>query len=132
GERLAGRDLLLVVEDLRALLELGDVGGSLVVGRNRFADLLAVALRGFVELAGLDRRAEDVTEALAERERGARAGRQRHVVRHGSPQRDGRDVGDVARVVQDADDPGRPRVPRALQADALDQPGLGRAAGNGL
>src|SRR5204862_273161 len=61
GERLAGRDLLLVVEDLRALLELGDVGGGLVVGCNRFADLLAVALRGFVELAGLDRRAEDVT-----------------------------------------------------------------------
>ena len=107
------------------------VRGGLLVRRDRLAHLLAVALRRFLELGRVDLRPEDVAEPLAERERSARAGRERHVVRHRRPEANGCDVRAVARVVEHADDPGRPFVARPLQAELLDQLRVRRAAGHG-
>src|SRR5439155_26049365 len=81
GKRLAGRKTFVVVEELRPLLQLGDICGRLVVRRNRFADLFAVELRRLIELARVDLGAQDVAQTLAERERGPRARGKGDVVR---------------------------------------------------
>ena len=72
-----------------------------------------------------------VDEPVAERLRGGRRRGHRDVVRHGGPQRDRRDVGGAARVVEHADDAGRALVARRLHAESLDQARVGRARGHG-
>src|SRR5205807_5543150 len=110
GERLARRQLLFLVEDVRALLQLRDVGGRLVVGRDRLAHLPAVALACLLQLLRVDVGTEDSAQPVAERERGAWTRRERHVVRHRGPEADGREAGPAAGVVEDADDPRRTLV----------------------
>src|SRR5437588_1632501 len=88
GDRVTGRDIELRAELVHALLELLHVGLRVRVGGDRFGDLLAVALDGLLELAGVDGGAQELAEPLAEGERRARARRQGDVVRHGSPEAD--------------------------------------------
>src|SRR3954471_4055271 len=87
GDRLAGdvlsRDLV------GALLELLDVCRGLLVGGHRLAHLLRVLVGGGLELARVDRGAEQRAEPVAERERRARARRERHVMRNRRPQAHG-------------------------------------------
>ena len=54
GERFAGRQVLLVVDQLGALLELCDVRRRLLVGCDRLADLLGIPLGRVVELGASD------------------------------------------------------------------------------
>ena len=87
------------------------------------------ASRGLVELlvsSGVEQRREPVDERL----RGARRRRHRDVVRHRRPEARRREAGRAARVVEHADDPGRALVARGLQAELLDQVGVGRARGD--
>src|SRR2546428_134633 len=111
--------------------ELLDVGGRLLVGGDCLADLLAVTLRCLVELGDVDLRPEDFAEALAQRERGARAGGERDVVRDRRPQAHGWNARVVARVVEHADDSGRSLIARALQAEPFDQLRIGGTARHG-
>src|SRR5207244_4960552 len=101
--------------------------GRLLVGCDRLADLLAVTLGRLVQLLRVDLRPDDVGEPLTQREGRARAGRKRDVVRHGGPEADGLEPRLRTRVVEDTDDPRRPLVPRALEAQLLDQLGIARA-----
>src|SRR5438046_5821005 len=110
-QRLARREVLLVLEQLSTLLELVDVRLCLVVGRDRFGHLLAVALRGLLELGRIDLRPEYAAETLTQRQRGTRARRERDVVRDGGPQTDRRNVGAVASIVEHTHDAGRSFVP---------------------
>src|SRR5207237_10255071 len=66
GERLARRQLLFLVEDVRALLELRDVGCRLVVGRDRLAHRPAVALACLLQLLRVDVGTEDPTQRSEE------------------------------------------------------------------
>ena len=70
-------------------------------------------------------------EPHAERLRRARARRERHVVRHGRPEADRAEARRAARVVEDADDPGRPLVAGELEPELLDERRVGRRAGHG-
>src|SRR6266545_262397 len=75
GERLA-REVLLR-EIVASLLELLDVCRSLRIGRHGLAHLLGVRLRCFLQLGRVDRGAEERAEPVAERQRSARARRER-------------------------------------------------------
>ena len=130
GERVAGRKVLLLLDLLGALLELLDVRRGLGVGGDGLAHLLGVRLARLFELVRVDLRLEQLAEPVAERERGARARRERDVVRHGRPQARRREARVLARVVEHADDPGRPLVARGLEAEALDQLRVGGAPGD--
>src|SRR5205085_4270554 len=122
GERLAGGDLALVVDELvDALLELGNVCGRVGVGGDGLADLLAVLLGRLLELLHVDVDVEQLAEAADERERGARARRERDVVRDGRPEADRRNTGFAARVVDDADDSRRAFVARRLETELGDE-----------
>ena len=70
-------------------------------------------------------------EPVAERAGRLRARGERHVVRHRGPQAHRGDVARVQRVVQDADDAGRPLVAGTLESHLLDQ-GLVAAAAAAL
>src|SRR5215203_1732996 len=118
GERLTRRHLLLL-ERIRALLQLLHVCGRLLVSRDRRGHLLRVRLGRFLKLVRVDRRVQDRPEPVAQREGRARAGRERDVVGNGRPQRDGPQPLPEARVVQDADDSGRALVPRPLEPKLL-------------
>ncbi len=78
------------LEHVDAPLELLDVGGRLGVGGDGLAHLLAVLVGRLLELGDVDVDAQQLAEAAHERERGARARRERHVVRHGRPEADRR------------------------------------------
>ena len=94
-ERLARRQVGLVLDHLvdrvGPPLELLDVRGRLGIRGDRLADLLGVDLLRLLELAELDRDAEQLAEPVAERARRARARRERDVVRHRRPEADRRD-----------------------------------------
>ncbi len=110
GERLAARKLAALGERLDRVgspLELLDVGLRVRVRGDRLADLRRVLLLGLVELRRLDRRADEIGEPDAERLGGARAGRERDVVRHRRPEAHRAELGGAAGVVEHADDPGR-------------------------
>jgi hypothetical protein len=112
GKSVAGRKLafLLLLERVDAALELLDVGRRLLVRGDRLADLLLVALCRLLELFDVDLEADQAAEPLAERNCRPRARRQRDVVRNRRPEARGRNVDLPARVVEDADDPGRALV----------------------
>ena len=74
--------------------------------------------------------AEQLREPVAERTRGARARRERDVVRHRRPEARRRDALVAAGVLEHADDPGRPFVARVLEAEALDELRVARRAGH--
>ena len=75
-------------------------------------DLALVLDRGVLELGGVDGDADEALEPAQERQRALRVRDDRDVVRHRGPQRRARHAGVRARVVQHADDPGRPLVGR--------------------
>ena len=128
GERLAGRQIFGRLEHVDAPLELLDVRRRLRVGRDRLAHLLAVLLRRLLELVEVDVDAQQLAEASHERERGARARRERDVVRHRRPEAHRRDARLAAGVVHDADDAGRALVARRLETELVDERGIGRGA----
>src|SRR4051812_11403457 len=100
GDRLAGD---VVSRDLvGALLELLDIRRGLLVGGDGLAHLLRVLVRGGLELARVDRGAEQRAKPIAERECRARARRERHVMRNRGPQTDGGNSAAVEGVVKDA------------------------------
>ena len=133
GERVAGREVLVLleVELVGAPLELGDVGRGLLVGRDRLGHLLGVRLLRLRELRRVDLDPEQLPEPVAERAGGARARRERDVVRHRRPQARGRHALAAAAVLEDADDPGRPLVAGVLQPEALDERRVARRARHG-
>src|SRR6266540_1717648 len=130
GERLARGQVFLGIELLGPLLELGHVSGRLLVRCDRVRDLLAVPLRRLVELGNVDRRSEDVSEPLAQRERRTRTGREGDVMRNRCPQAHRWDARIATGVVQDPDDSRRTFVAGALETEALDQLGIRGAAGD--
>ena len=129
GQRLARRDVLLV-ELVRPPLEILDIGLRVRVGGDRPGHLLGVALGGLTQLLDVDLDPEDVAEPLAESERGARARRQRDVVRHRGPKARRRELALLARVMEDAHDPRRAFVSRGLQAQPLDELLVARTSGH--
>ena len=52
-------------------------------------------------------------------------------MRHRRPEADRAEARGAARVVEDADDPGRPLVARELEPELLDERRVGRRAGHG-
>jgi hypothetical protein len=79
-----------------------DVGGRLLVARDRLADLADIRLRRLVQLGGVDLGAEQVGEPAAQGGGRLRTRRERDVVRHGGPEARGRDVRALASVMDDA------------------------------
>ena len=75
-------------------------------------DLLGVDSSASSSSPSVDRHVEQLAEPVAERARGARARRERDVVRDRRPEADRRDPRLPAGVVEDADDAGRPLVAR--------------------
>ena len=133
-ERIARRQLAALGEGLDRvgpLLELLDVGLRVRVGGDGLADLGRVLGLGLVEVRHVDRHPEQVGEADAERLGRARARREGDVVRHRRPEADRPEARRAARVVEDADDPGRPLVARELQPELLDERRVGGRAGHG-
>src|SRR5919204_1730963 len=76
GDGVPRGDVEPRAELVHPLLELLHVRLRVRVGRDGLGHLVAVALDRLLELAGVDPRAEQVAEPLAERERGARARRE--------------------------------------------------------
>ena len=120
GEGVAGGDVRLV-QLVDPPLELLDVRSSLLVRGDRLAHLADVRVGRLVELLGVDLGAEQLGEPHAQRARRLRRGRERDVMRHRSPEARRGDVRLPARVVDDADDAGRPLVARGLEPELLDK-----------
>ena len=120
-----------LVDRVGSPFELLDVGGGLGIGGDRLGDLLGVDLLRLLELGDVELDPEQLSEALAERPRSARARRERDVVRHGRPEAHGGNSRLPAGVVQDADDARRPLVPRGLQPELLDEREIARGARDG-
>ena len=100
-ERVARRDVLrLVLELVGAALELLDVGGRLLVGRDRLAHLLDVDSSASSSSLVSIRSPSSSASRSHERPRRARGRRQRDVVRHGGPEARRGDARRAARVVQ--------------------------------
>ena len=124
GKRLPCGEIVLVeqlVDRVGPPLELLDVRGRLGIRGDGFGDLLRVDLLCLLELREVELDPEELAETIAERPGRARARGERDVVRHRRPEAHGGNARLPERVVQDADDPRRPLVPRRLQPELLDE-----------
>src|SRR5918992_123975 len=117
SERVTGGNVELVAERVAPPLELTDVRLRLLVLGDRLAHLPLVRLSRSLEVTEVDVGAEELREPARQRERRLRACRERGVVRNRGPQAGRRHPRTPARVVKDADDPGRPLVARGGEAE---------------
>src|SRR3990170_3085072 len=99
-------------------LELPDVAGDLRVLRDDLREVGVELLDRLVEVAEVERGAEEGQHALEEGPRRLRVLDARDVVRHVRPQARGREAPLARDRGEDADDARRPLVPRRAQAEA--------------
>ena len=118
--------LLLVGRPLELLHERLD----LRVHLDRARDLALVLAGGVLELGRVDRDPDEALQPPQQRQRALRVRHDRDVVRNGRPQRCARHPGLLARLVQDADDPGRALVGRGIEGEPVDQRVVGGERGD--